>query len=78
MQQSVLLPGVEGPVRHPNEVSLNDMEHRVLQCVSEAETPLESIVTASGLEPQQALAALTVLEQKRIIRQVTPTTFVRM
>jgi len=59
-------------------VSLNDIEQRVLQCVGEAETPLESIVTESGLEPQQALAALAVLEQKRIIRQTTPTTFVRM
>ena len=78
MRQSVLLPGMEKPVRHPNEVSLNGVEHRVLQCVGSVETSLDSIVTASGLAPQQALAALTVLEQKRIIRQITPTTFVRM
>jgi len=78
MRQSVLLPGMAEPVRHPNEVSLNDIEHRVLQHVCGVETSLDSIAAASELEPQQALAALAVLEQKRIIRQVTPTTFVRM
>jgi len=78
MRQSVLLPGMEKPVRHPNEVSLNDVEHGVLQYVGGVETSLESIVAASGLEPPQVLAALAVLEQKRIIRQVSPITFVRM
>jgi len=78
MRQPVLLPGMEGPVRHPNEVSLNDIEHRVLQHIGKAETLLDSIITASSLEPQQVLAALTVLEQKRIIRQITSTTFARM
>jgi DNA processing protein len=78
MRQSVVLPGMEKPVRHPNEVSLNDVERQVLQSIGGTETPLDSIITASGLEPQQVVAALAVLEQKRIIRQVLPTTFVRM
>ena len=78
MRKPVLLPGIEGLVRHPNEVSLNDIEHQVLQHVGGGETSLESIMTVSGLEPQQVLAALTVLEQKRIIRQITSTIFVRM
>ena len=78
MRQSVLLPGMEGLVRHPNEVSLNDLERRVLQHIGTTETSLESIVTASGLELQQVLAVLTVLERKHIIRQIAETTFVRM
>jgi DNA processing protein len=78
MRQSVFLPGMEKPVRHPNEVSLNDVELLVLQSIGTTETSLDSLVTASGLELQQVLAALTVLEQKRIIRTVSPTTFVRM
>ena len=78
MRQSVLLPGMEKPMRHPNEVSLNDVEYKVLQYVGTSETPLESMVSASGLESQQVLAALTVLEHKQIIRQVSPATFVRM
>jgi DNA processing protein len=78
MRQAVCLPGMEKPVRHPNEVSLNDVEHRVLQQIGKTETPLDSIVTASDLEPSQVLAALAVLEQKRIIRQLSPSAFVRM
>jgi DNA processing protein len=78
MRQSVLLPGLEMPVHHPNEVSLNDVERQVLRYVDKVETPLDSIVAASGLEPHQVLAALAVLEQKRIIRQITPVVFVRM
>jgi len=78
IQQAVLLPGMEQSLRHPNEVSLNDVEHGVLQYINKVETSLDSIVAASGLEPQQVLAALTVLEQKRIIRQVSPVVFVRM
>ena len=78
MQQSALLPGMKQPVRHPNEVSLNDVEQRVLQHIDKAETLLDSIVAASGLESQRVLAALAVLEQKRMIRQISPVMFVRM
>ena len=78
MQQSVMLPGIEASMRHPNEVSLNDVEQRVLQCMGKAEASLEAIVAASGLESHQVLAALAVLEQKRIIRQLSLITFVRM
>jgi hypothetical protein len=41
-------------------------------------TPLNDIITNSGLEEQQVVAALSVLEKKRIIRQVSPVVFVRM
>jgi DNA processing protein len=78
MRQPVFLPGMEKPVRHPNEMSLNDVEYRVLQHIGGWETSLDSIVSASGMEPQQVLAALAVLEKKRIVRQLSPTTFVRM
>jgi DNA processing protein len=78
MRQSVLLPGKANPVQHPNEVSLNEVEHGVLQYMGKREITLDALETASGLEPQQVLAVLAVLEQKRIIRQLSPTTFVRM
>ncbi|MCL2120114.1 MAG: DNA-protecting protein DprA, partial [Planctomycetaceae bacterium] len=78
MRQSVILPGRENPVRHPNELSLNEIELEVLQHICWSETSLDAIVSASGLEPQQITAVLSVLEQKRIIRQVTPTTCARM
>jgi DNA processing protein len=78
MQQPVFLPGMTEPIQHPNEVSLNDVEHQVLLCVGKTETPLETVVATSGLEPQQVLAALAVLEQKCIIRQLSPVSFLRM
>ena len=78
MQKAVLLPGMANPVRHPNEVSLNELEQGILQYMDTKETSLEAMVAASGLEPQQVLAVLAVLEQKRIIRQLSPTSFVRM
>jgi len=78
MRQSVLLPDMEMPVHHPNEVSLNDVEHRVLRHIGRTETTLGAVIAASGLESQQVLAALAVLEQKRIIRQISPVMFVRM
>jgi DNA processing protein len=77
MRQPVSLPGMAMPVRHPNEVSLNDVEQKVLHSIGKTETSLEVILAASGLETQQILAALAVLEQKRIIRQVSSETFVR-
>jgi DNA processing protein len=78
MRQPVLLPGRETPVRHPNEIPLNGMERRVLQYIPHTETSLDTLVAALNLAPQQILATLAVLEQKRIIRQLSPTTFVRM
>ena len=78
MRQSVLLPGSDKPVRHPNEVSLNDLEHQVLHHLGKAERSLASVAASSGLAPQQVLAALAVLEQKRIIRQVSPGAFRRI
>jgi DNA processing protein len=78
MRQSVMLPGINMPVHHPNEVSLNNVEQQVLRYIGKTETTLDSLVAASGLEPQQVLAALAVLEQKRIIRQISPVVFVKM
>jgi len=78
MDQPVFLPGMKERIRHPNEVSLNDVEYQVLQYVGTSETSLDAIAAASGFEPQQVLAALAVLEQRRIIRQLSPVSFVRM
>ena len=78
MGQSVVLPGMSTAMRHPKEISLNDVERRVLNCVGFAETSLDSIVSASGLELHQVLPALLVLKTKQIIRGLSTTRFVRM
>ncbi|GHT17216.1 DNA polymerase III [Planctomycetales bacterium] len=78
MRQSVTVQGNPNPIRHPNEVSLNEIEQTVLQYIGNTATPLESVIESSGLEPHQIIAALGVLEEKWIIRQLSPTAFVRM
>jgi DNA processing protein len=78
MRQSVTVQGNPNPIRHPNEVSLNEIEQTVLQHIGNTVTLLENVIESSGLEPHQIIAALGVLEEKRIIRQLSPTAFVRM
>ncbi|MDR0609177.1 MAG: DNA-processing protein DprA [Planctomycetaceae bacterium] len=81
LRQKVFLfnmPQLSNPIHHPNEMSLNQMELTVLQHINMSPTPLNDIVTTSGLEEQQVVAALSVLEKKRIIRQISPVVFVRM
>ena len=78
MRHSVMLPGMATAIRHPNEVLLNEVERRVLHCIGFVETPLDAIISASGLELHQILPALLVLNQKRIIRGLSPSTFVRL
>ncbi|GHT34094.1 DNA polymerase III [Planctomycetales bacterium] len=58
----------EKPLRHPAEVSLNEVEKNVLKYVKTAPVLPESIVLQTGLNEQQVLAALSVLEKKLIIR----------
>ncbi|MDR2440713.1 MAG: DNA-processing protein DprA [Planctomycetaceae bacterium] len=66
------------PIRHPNEISLNEIELTVLRSIGMTATPLHNIITTTGLEEQQVIAALSVLEKKRIIRQISPIIFVKM
>ncbi|MDR2115918.1 MAG: DNA-processing protein DprA [Planctomycetaceae bacterium] len=81
LRQKVLLfdkPQFPDPIRHPNEISLNEIELIVLRSIGMIPTPLHNIVTTTGLEEQQVVAALSVLEKKRIIRQISPIVFVKM
>jgi DNA processing protein len=81
LRQKVLLfdtPQLPNSIRHPNEISLNEIELIVLQYIKMSPTSLNDIVTASGFERQQVVAALSVLEKKRIIRQISPIVFARM
>jgi DNA processing protein len=78
LRKPVTLPGKTEAMRHPNEVTLNDIEETVLHCVQTAATSLESIVSASSLEIHQVIAALDILERKGMIRQLLPTVFARV
>ncbi|MDR0336028.1 MAG: DNA-processing protein DprA [Planctomycetaceae bacterium] len=81
LRQKVLLlnmPQLPDPIRHPNETSLNEIERSVLRLVGMSPTPLNDIVIQSGLEVLQVVTALSVLEKKRIIRQLSPVVFVKV
>ncbi|MCL2745109.1 MAG: DNA-processing protein DprA [Planctomycetaceae bacterium] len=61
----------EKPLRHTAEISLNEIERLVLKYLKTKPVPLEYIAEQTGLHKQQVLAALSVLENKRIIRRTS-------
>ena len=58
-------------LRHPAELKLNEIERRVLDRIDTEPTPINELVTATGLEAQQVLAALSALEMRRLIQRVS-------
>ncbi len=77
MQNKATLPGFSEPLRHPNELSLNEIEQRVLRQIGFKRTTVEAIVRASALATHQVTAALSALEEKRIVRFIPPDGVVR-
>jgi len=65
-------------VRHPAELVLNDIERRVLDAVETDTTPVDAIVSATGLPTTQVLSTLTILEMRRLVRRVSGFAFVRL
>ena len=55
------------PVLHPAESRLNEREKTILALVESAPKSVDSIISASGLNPGQVLAVLSVLESRRLI-----------
>ena len=58
-------------VHHPAELLLNELERQVLAAVSAEATTIDHVVTASGLPTSQVLAALSVLEMRRLVRRLS-------
>ena len=75
MDRRVTVPHQPDPIRHPNEVSLNDIEQTVLRQIGTSPTPIDSI---RDLAPHQIRAALGTLEEKRIIRCMEEDSVARM
>ncbi|MDR0871746.1 MAG: DNA-processing protein DprA [Planctomycetaceae bacterium] len=78
MNRPVLLPGFEKPVQHPNELSLNEIEAKVLRHIGAKPATLQELAAAAGLEIQQIAAVISVLEEKRIVRRTTPDKWMRI
>ena len=75
MNRRISIPTQPDPIRHPNEVSLNDIEQTVLRQIGTIPTPIDSI---RDLAPHQIHAALGALEEKRIIRRTDAESVARM
>ncbi|HEX3998254.1 MAG TPA: DNA-processing protein DprA [Pirellulales bacterium] len=58
-------------IHHPAELLLNDTERVVLATIDRQPTPIDRIITASGLAAAQVLSTLSVLEMRRLIRRVS-------
>ncbi|RMG01739.1 MAG: DNA-protecting protein DprA, partial [Planctomycetota bacterium] len=56
---------------------LNPVETKVLAAVEAAPTPIDEVIVRSGLETQQVLATLSVLEMRRLVKRTSGTTVAR-
>ncbi|MDR1382343.1 MAG: DNA-processing protein DprA [Planctomycetaceae bacterium] len=65
-------------IRHPAELQLNETETKVLQLIETSPTPIDKIVTASGLPIHQVLSTLGALEIRHFIRRAESNTVVRV
>jgi DNA processing protein len=61
---------VNGEVRSTRELTLNDQERAVLNCVHSDPRPVDDVIQEAGIEPSRVLATLTVLEMKRLVRRL--------
>ena len=57
-------------VRHGAELTLNDLERRVLDAINGSSTLVDQVIVGSGLPAHRVIAVLTVLEMKRLVRRL--------
>lgn len=64
-------------IHHPAELLLNELEQEVLSAIGTEATPIDRIVSETGLPVPQVLSTLSVLEMRRLIRRLSGTTVAR-
>lgn len=65
-------------VQQPRELLLSDQEKQLLNLVGSEATPVDEVLTKSGIEPSRALSTLTVLEIKKLVRRLPGNFIVRI
>ena len=65
-------------IHHPAELLLNELEQQVLSAIAGEATPIDQIVSTTGLSVPQVLSTLSVLEMRRLIRRLSGTTVIRL
>jgi DNA processing protein len=64
-------------IHHPAELLLNELEQPVLAAIHGEATPIDQIVSDTGLPVSQVLSTLSVLEMRRLIRRLSGATVIR-
>ncbi len=64
-------------IHHPAELLLNELEQQVLSAIGGEATPIDRIVSQTGLPVQQVLSTLSVLEMRRLVRRLSGATVIR-
>jgi DNA processing protein len=59
-----------GSIRAAAELTLNDLEHAVLQAIEPAGSTLDDVAAAGGWPIHRVLATVSVLEARRLVRKV--------
>ncbi len=67
----------QGEVRHPAELTLNELEQRVLGAIDTEATSIDTVVATTGLPVPRVLSTISVLEMRRLIRRLSGNTVVR-
>jgi DNA processing protein len=68
----------ETPVRHPAELALSDLERSLLGQLDDRPTPVDDLITRTGMTAAQVMATLSVLEMKRLAKRLPGHQFVRV
>jgi len=65
-------------VRHPAELTLNELEQKVLAAIDTDATPIDTIVSQTGLPVARVLSTVSVLEMRRLVRRLSGSTVARI
>lgn len=65
-------------IRRPAELQLTDQEARVLNAIGSEPTSFDEVIAATQLPAPRALATISILEMRRLIRRVSGSSFVRL
>jgi DNA processing protein len=59
------------------EISLNEIEQKVLSAIDSEATPIDSVISRTGITAHQVLSTISVLEMRRLVRRLSGSNVVR-
>lgn len=65
-------------VRHPAELSLNEIEQQVLEAIDSEPTTVDAVIAATRLPAPKVLATISALEIRRLVRRASGAAVMRL